>query len=183
MRKHVTMAVMVVILGVMLAVVPASAQDVVGGYAVLKGGYFSPTGDFESTSMKGNSYWDIAGGFDWSYFGAELGVGYLQSQNSKIDVYAIPIVLSGKLQFPISFFVPYVKAGVGSYFTNGSSRTGQGTDSTVDWGYQGGGGIDFRLGPLILGVEAKYVAVTASLKMGDVKLDGVITTGNIGFRF
>ena len=184
MRKHAIAGVMVVILGVMLAVVPASAGDD-GGYFVVKGGYFSPTsGGFQNTSMDGNTYWEVAGGYDFlRFFGVELGVGYLQTQNSKIDVYSVPITLSGKLQFPILFFVPYLKAGGGVYYTDGSSRTGQGSDSDWAWGYQGGGGIDFRLGPLILGVEAKYLAVDASLKMGDLKVEGVVTTGNIGFRF
>ena len=184
MRKHVITGVMVVILGVMLAVVAASAEET-GGYVVLKGGYFSPTsGGFENKSMDGNTYWEIAGGYDFlRFFGVELGVGYLQAQNSEVDVYAIPILLSGKVQFPILFFVPYLKAGGAYYYVNGSSRTGQGSDSAGAWGYQGGGGIDFRLGPLILGIEAKYMAVDASLKMGDVKLEGVTTTANIGFRF
>jgi hypothetical protein len=183
MRKNVITGVMVVILGVMLAVVPASAED--GAYALFKGGYFSPTsGGFQNTDMNGNTYWELAGGYEFlRFFGVELGVGYLQSQNSQIDVYSIPITLSGKLQFPILFFVPYLKAGGGVYYTDGSSRTGQGSDSTWAWGYQGGGGIDFRLGPLILGVEAKYMAADANLKMGDLKLEGVVTTGNIGFRF
>ena len=182
MRKQVITGVMVVIWGVMLAVVPASAE--MNGYAVLKGGYFSPTsGGFENESMNGNTYWEVAGGVDWRLFGAELGVGYLQAQNSQVDVYAIPVILSGKLQFPIAFFVPYLKAGGGAYFFDGSSRTGRGSDSTVAWGYQGGSGIAFRLGALILGVEVNYMAVDAGLKMGDVKLEGIVTTGNIGFRF
>ena len=192
MRKHVITGVMVVILGVMLAVVSASAE--MGGYAVLKGGYFSPTsGGFQSESMKGNTYWELAGGYDFlRFFGVELGVGYLQAQNSGVDVYAVPVLLSGKLQFPIDirknldhllFFVPYLKGGGGYYYVNGSSRTGQGSDSTWAWGYQVGGGFDFWVGPVILGIEAKYLGVDASLKMGDVKLEGVVTTANIGFRF
>jgi hypothetical protein len=186
MRKHVITGVMVVILGVMLAVVSASAEEQEkNGYVVLKGGYFSPTGGgTENTSMNGNTYWELAGGLDFlRFFGVELGVGYQQAQNSQVDVYTIPILLSGKVQFPILFFVPYLKAGGAYYYVNGSSRTGQGSDSTGAFGYQGGGGIDFRLGPLILGIEAKYMAVDANLKMGDVKLEGVTTTANIGFRF
>jgi hypothetical protein len=185
MREHVITGVMVVILGVMLAVVPASAGDNDGAYVVLKGGYFSPTsGGTENESMNGNTYWELAGGYDFlRFFGVELGVGYQQAQNGEVDVYAVPILLSGKVQFPILFFVPYLKAGGGYYYLNGDSRTGEGSDSTWVLGYQGGGGIDFRLGPLILGIEAKYMAVDASLNMGDVKLEGVITTANIGFRF
>ena len=182
MRKNAIIGVIVLLLGVLLSVVPASADS---SYIVFKGGYYSRTsGGFENADMSGNSYWEIASGTDFMrFFGVELAAGYLQSDNSKIDVYVVPVTLSGKLQFPILFFVPYLKAGGGAYYTNGDSRTGQGSDSTWAWGYQGGGGIDFRVGPLILGVEAKYLAVDASLKMGDVKVEGVITTGNIGFRF
>jgi hypothetical protein len=44
-------------------------------------------------------------------------------------------------------------------------------------------GIDFRLGPLVLGLEGKYMVVEPSFKFGDVKMDGVAVTGNVGFRF
>jgi hypothetical protein len=178
----------------MLTVVAASADDTNGGYVVVKGGYFSPTsGGTANESMDGNTYWELAGGYDFlRFFGVELGVGYQQAQNSQIDVYSVPILLSGKVQFPIDiqknldhllFFVPYLKAGGGYYYVNGSSRTGQGSDSTWALGYQVGGGIDFWVGPVILGIEAKYLGVDASLKMGDVNLDGTVTTANIGFRF
>ena len=184
MRKQVITGVMVVIVGVMLAVVTASAEER-NAYVELKGGYFSPAGGgFQSKGFDGNTYWELAGGLDFlRFFGVELGVGYLQAQNSQVDTYAVPVNLSGKLQFPIFFFVPYLKAGAGPYYVNGSSRTGQGSDSTWALGYQAGGGIDFRLGPVILGIEAKYTGVDASLKMGDVHLKGVVTTANIGFRF
>ena len=182
MRKQAITGFIVVILWLMLAAVPASAA--MDNYVVLKGGYLSPTGGgFQNLDLNGNTYWEIASGSDGKFFGAEFGVGYLQTNNSKVDVYAIPVLLSGKLRIPIALFVPYLKAGGGAYFFNGSSKTGQGSDSTVAWGYQAGGGIDFQLGPLILGIEAKYIAVNASLNMGSVKVEGVITTGNIGLRF
>jgi hypothetical protein len=171
----------------------SAEEKELNGYAVLKGGYFFPSGDFQRESMNGNTYWELAGGLDFlRFFGVELGAGYLQAQNSKIDVYAVPVLLSGKVQFPIDvrknndhllFFVPYLKAGGGYYYVNGSSRIGQGSDSTWALGYQVGGGIDFWVGPVILGIEAKYRGVDASLKMGDVNLDGTVTTANIGFRF
>jgi hypothetical protein len=171
-----------------------SAQEKeMNGYAVFKGGYFFPSGEFQKESMNGNTYWELAGGLDFlRFFGVELGVGYQQAQNSQADFYAVPVLLSGKVQFPIDirknldhllFFVPYLKAGGRYYYVNGSSKTGQGSDSTWALGYQVGGGIDFWLGPVILGIEAKYQGVDASLKMGDVNLDGTVTTANIGFRF
>jgi hypothetical protein len=171
----------------------SAEEKKMNGYAVLKGGYFFPSGEFQKEGMNGNTYWGLAGGLDFlRFFGVELGVGYLQAQNSQIDVYAVPLLLSGKAQFPIDirknldhllFFVPYLKAGGGYYYVNGSSRTGQGSDSTWALGWQAGGGFDFWVGPVILGIEAKYQGVDASLKMGDVNLDGTVTTANIGFRF
>lgn len=182
MRRHARTGVMVVIV-VMLAAVSASAQEE-KSYFTFKGGYFAPTGGgFQNTDMSGNAYWEVASGTDYSFFGVEFGIGYLQSRNDNVDVYTVPVTLSAKVQFPIALFVPYLKAGGGIFFTDGSSRVGQGSDSAWNWGYQAGGGIDFRLDWLILGVEVKYIAVDANLKMGDVKLEGVITTGNIGFRF
>ena len=183
MRKLTITGVVVILLGIMYAVVPDSAN---AGYTVVKGGYFSPSsgGGFQNTNMNGNTYWEIAGGSDFlGFFGVEFGVGYLQSQNNLIDIYSVPVMLSGKVQLPILFFVPYLKAGGGAYYTHGSAKIGLGSDSSWDWGYQAGGGIDFKLGPVILGVEAKYISVNTSLGLGNVKLEGVITTGNIGLRF
>jgi hypothetical protein len=148
-----------------------------------KGGYFSPTESFQAKSMDGNTYWEIAGGFDRALFGAEVGVGYMQAHNTQVDVKGVPVLLSAKLQLPLLFFVPYVKAGVGAYYFDGNSRVGQGSDTAWTFGYHGGVGIDFRLGPLVLGLEGKYMVVEPSFKFGDVKMDGVAVTGNVGFRF
>ena len=99
----------------------SAEEKEMNGYALFKGGYFFPSGEFQRESMNGNTYWELAGGLDFlRFFGIELGVGHLQAQNSKIDVYSVPVLLSGKVQFPIDiqknldhllFFVPYLKAG------------------------------------------------------------------------
>jgi hypothetical protein len=50
-------------------------------------------------------------------------------------------------------------------------------------GDHGGLGIDFRLGPVILGIEGTYLATKPNFNAGEVTLDGVTVTGNLGFRF
>jgi hypothetical protein len=181
LRKIFRVGVALIALGAMLAVAPAAAE--VKSYFDVKGGYFGPTEKFQNETLDGNTYWEIAGGFDWWFFGAELGVGYMQAHNSLVDVKGVPVLLSGKLQLPILFFVPYVKVGVGAYFFDAESRTGKGSDTDVAFGYQGGVGIDFRLGPVVLGIEGKYMAVEPSFNFGTVKMEGVAVTGNLGFRF
>ena len=168
-------------MGVALAVVPAAAE--VKSYFMLKGGYLAPIEKYENESLDGNAYWEIAGGFDWWLFGAELGVGYMQSDNRLVDIKAVPVLLSGKLQIPILFFVPYAKAGVGAYFFDADSKVRERSDKDVAYGYHGEVGIDFRLGPVVLGIEGKYMAVEPSFDFGKVKMDGVAVTGNIGLRF
>ena len=184
MRKQ-TIAAVIVGISIMLVFVPfALAGD---SYLSFKGGYFSPSskGGFQNTDLNGNTYWEIAVGLDFArFFGTELSVGYLQPKSDKVDIYSVPVMVSLKAQFPIAIFVPYLKVGGGGLYTHANSNLGLGSDSSWNWGYQAGGGIDFRLGPVLLGLEAKYIAVnTANLNVGDLKMEGVIATGNIGLRF
>jgi hypothetical protein len=153
------------------------------GYMVLKGGYFSPTGDFGGDHLTGAPYGELAGGFNWGLFGAELGVGYLKADNSLVDIKTVPILLSGKMQISILFMAPYVRGGVGAYYSELELKSGEGKGGKWSTGYHGGLGIDFRLGPVILGIEGTYLATKADFNAGEVTLDGVTVTGNVGFRF
>jgi hypothetical protein len=162
---------------------PAFSDILPKGYMALKGGYFSPTGDFKGEKLTGAPYGELAGGFNWGILGAELGVGYLKTENSLAELKTVPILLSGKLQIPILFFAPYARGGVGAYYSELDLKSGEGKGGNWSAGYHGGLGVDFRLGPFLLGIEGTYLATKPNFNAGEVTLDGVTVTGNLGFRF
>jgi hypothetical protein len=125
----------------------------------------------------------LAGGVHWGILGAELGVGYLAAENSKVDIKTVPILLSGKLRIPILFVVPYARGGIGAYYSDVNFKAGGGSGGTWSTGYHGGLGVDFRLGPVILGVEGTYLAVSPTVNERNITLDGLSVTGRVGFRF
>jgi hypothetical protein len=154
-------------------------------YLALKGGYFSPTGEFKGEKLDGAPYWELAGGFNWGIFGTELGVGYLKTENNLIDLKTVPILLSAKLQIPIVFMALYARGGVGAYYSELELKSGEGKGGKWSGGYHGGLGVDFFLGPVLLGLEGTYMATKPdfSNNVGEVTLDGVAVTGKVGFRF
>ena len=87
---------------------------------------------------------------------------------------------------------PYALAGVGVYFTNleaSASVSGFGSASasenaTVVGGYLGLGS-NFNVSPnTFIGLEGTHYFAKPSLAdFGDVNLDGIIVTANIGYRF
>lgn len=161
----------------------AFSQIVPKSYLALKGGYYSPTTDFRGDHLSGKPYWELAGGVNWGILGAELGVGYFQTENSLVDIKTVPILLSGKLRIPILFMAPYARGGIGAYYTDVQLKAGEGSGSSWTAGYHGGLGIDFKLGPFLLGIEGTYLAVKPKVNGVDFTLDGVIVTGNVGVRF
>ena len=152
-------------------------------YLALKGGYFSPTGEFKGEKLSGAPYGELAGGVNWGIFGTELGVGYLKAENSLMELKTVPILLSGKLQIPVLFLAPYVRGGVGAYYSELELKSGEGKGGQWSAGYHGGLGVDFRLGPFLLGIEGTYLSTKPNFNAGEVTLDGVTVTGNLGFRF
>jgi hypothetical protein len=154
-------------------------------YLALKGGYFSPTGEYQGEKLDGAPYWELAGGFNWGIFGTELGVGYLKTESSLMDLTTVPILLSAKLQIPIVFMALYARGGVGAYYSELELKSGAGKGGKWSGGYHGGLGVDFTLGPVLLGLEGTYMATKPDFNnnVGEVTIDGVAVTGKFGFRF
>jgi hypothetical protein len=165
------------------SVTPVCSDILPKSYLALKGGYFSPTGDFKGDKLSGAPYWELAGGVNWGIFGAELGVGYLKTENALIEMKTVPILLSGKLQIPILFLAPYARGGVGAYYSELDLKSGEGKGGAWSAGVHGGLGVDFRLGPVFLGIEGTYLSTKPSFNTGEVTLEGVGVTGNLGIRF
>ncbi len=74
------------------------------------------------------------------------------------------------------------KDGIGAYSPETDSRMGGGSDNDGALGNHGGVGIDLHWGPVVLGLEGKYLANDRIFKFGDVKPNRAVVIG-IGFRF
>jgi hypothetical protein len=170
-------------LAVFLMVDAGQAGITPKSYLTLKGGYFVPTGEFQGDKLDGAPYWELAGGFNWGIFGTELGVGYLKTENSLINLKTVPILLSAKLELPLVFMALYARGGVGAYYSELELKSGEGKGGKWSGGYHGGLGADFWLGPVLLGIEGTYLATKPNFEVGEVTIDGVAVMGKFGFRF
>ena len=167
-------------------------------YVVLKGGgYFPQSSEMKDQDAKTGYIGQVGFGYyllpilaleaSGGYMGAK---GDMQNTNTERRFSIYPLEVTGKLGLPILFLEPYVEAGVGGYYVKSTA----GSQEETSWrgGYFGGAGINFNLGPIILGLEGRYLFLKASAPAPtssnpsattDIKLDGIIGTLNLGFRF
>ncbi len=100
---------------------------------------------------------------------------------------AVPLYVLGQLRLPIFFIQPYLELGIGGLanFANATVRRRQGLSGTkFSFLAIGGAGVDFILGPILLGAEARYMYVTEqTFDWGAMKLSGVNITANVGYVF
>jgi opacity protein-like surface antigen len=177
---------------------PASAAESPSNYAVIKGGLFSPSQDFDI----GTTHFELDDGFVAElavghyivpFFAAELGVGYFESKASpavppgETKFKVVPVTLTGKVLFPFGLIEPYGEFGIGAYITKAevSGTIGNLSSSTKGvFGLHAGGGVNFNITPnVFLGAEGRYLWAKPSFGGQDIKLDGFTVTGNLGYRF
>lgn len=116
------------------------------------------------------------------FFGVQTDIGYFETSGAEnFQVSAIPIALSVKFGIPIGFLEPYVLGGGGVYFCRTEYDLGpfSGDDSSVEFGAHAAGGLNFNLGRLLLGAEARYIWLDAN----ELAIDGLLVMGTIGSRF
>ncbi len=165
-------------------------------YGVLKLGEYMPqSSDIRNQNAENGFNGQVAFGYyPIPYFAVEAGFGYFETRGNvsnidrKFSVY--PLEVSGRLALPIAFLEPYLTVGMGAYFTRAEIGN-LGKDST-QFGYFGGGGLNFNLGKnLFIGAEARYLVLKipvvyvtpfATYSQSDINIDGATVTGNIGFR-
>jgi hypothetical protein len=166
-------------------------------YAVLKLGEYIPQSGDLSNQNTGNGFaGQVAFGYyPIPYVAVEAGFGYFETKGSVSNVdrkfSAWPLEVSGRLALPIAFLEPYLLAGVGAYFTR--AEVGNLGRDAIQFGYFGGGGLNFNLGKsYFIGAEAKYLVVKIPIyyvspygttSASSIDLDGVTVTGNIGYRW
>ena len=180
---------------------PSAALDY-KNYLVVKGGVFYPEGDLSNLNTGFNG--EIAYGYRFHTNGAlELSSGYFGASNTfresvlyfpislKESVYAIPLTLAIKGIVPIDKqFELYGMAGGGAYFVNGK---GTFSDSATVWGGFLGAGATYNITPQVfVGLEGKYLWTNSATLRGaiagvpvndDFKIEGILATANLGFRF
>jgi hypothetical protein len=152
------------------------------GYGAIEGvvnGKFPPSGDIE-----------LAYGATMGIIGAQIAGGYMWSSQDvdggTVKANAVPLYVLGQLRLPIFFIQPYLELGIGG-LANFASASGGGISlSATKYSFLaiGGAGIDFILGPILLGAEARYMYVTEqTFDWGSMKLSGVNITANVGYVF
>nr|MDA8087208.1 outer membrane beta-barrel protein [Nitrospiraceae bacterium] len=133
-------------------------------------------------------------------FAAEFGVGYLQTSatfyDPRYDIFynedidATFLEATAKAVLPIPYYYPgaysrsymdlYAGVGAGIYFANDSIDAFDFSQHETVGGFHILGGLDFNIERnFFLGLEAKYLWA----KPFDTSLDGLIFTGNFGYRF
>lgn len=182
---------------------PASAQETPANYLMFKGGIYSPSEshDLDNFNAGNTTRLDSKTGFAGEiaighYFlpilAIELGAGYFESKGSpatppgEAKLKVVPVVATGKVLLPIGIFEPYGLFGIGAYITDldVSGNLGNFQGSTeITYGLHAGAGFNINFSNMFLGLEGKYLWAEPSFGGQDIKLDGFITTADIGFRF
>jgi len=181
-----------------------SPKNTPSNYVVLKGGIYSPSMSFDLDNFNnGNrTHLDSKTGFAGEvalghYFlpmlGLELGGGYFESkghpaaQTGESKLRVVPLIATAKVFIPLGIFEPYGLAGIGAYITDLDVHVNNGTahsSTEVTYGFHAGAGFNINFpNNMFVGLEGKYLWAEPSFGGDHVKLDGFITTANLGFRF
>jgi hypothetical protein len=189
------------ILAVLTAAFLAAPAAVHAGdtYLALKGGVWAPTasnGFSAAGDVVVNGKFPTSGDIELAYgatlgiIGAQVSAGYMWTSQVldgvTVKANGIPLTAVGQLRLPIFFIQPYLEAGIGVFTNFGSASGGGVTLSATKFSFMvvGGAGVDFLLGPILLGAEARYNYITdQTFDWGTMKLSGVTITANVGYVF
>jgi outer membrane protein W len=168
-------------------------------YAVLKLGSFIPeSSDLDKQDAKNGFAGQVGFGYYLArFFALEIDLGYLETKGTlnlrnlgiKYDLY--PLEVTGRFGLPLGIVEPYLAVGLGAYYVK--TKAGNLEETSSRAGFFGGGGINLNLGEtFFIGAEARYLVLSAptyyvtpyqTYSTTNINLDGVIVTGNLGFRF
>jgi outer membrane protein W len=182
----------------------AHADEKPANYLLLKGGVYSPSTSHDLDNFNGGSttHLDSKTGFAGEvavghyflpFLAVELGGGYFESKGSpaaesgEAKLKVIPLVATGKVLLPLGPFEPYGLFGIGAYITDlelqGNTGSFQGS-TEITYGLHAGAGVNINFSDQVFaGVEGKYLWAEPSFGGQHIRLDGFITTADIGFRF
>lgn len=163
-------------------------------YLALKGGVWAPTAQDGISGITGvasgklptSGNVELAYGATMGIIGAQISGGYMWSDLNGVKANAVPLYVLGQLRLPIFFIQPYLELGIGGLANFASAPIPGGTVSATKFSFLaiGGAGVDFILGPILLGAEARYMYVSEqTFTWGSMKLSGVNVTINVGYVF
>lgn len=178
-----TLALALALLALAAAPAPAAADS----YLVLKGGYYWPTAEVllaqaARQKLDPKLQGEIGVGTTFLFFAVELSAGYMKTQNLVVKVTATPVLATVKIRAPILMVAPYLEAGGGIYFAKATPFSGA-SESKSAFGGHVGGGVDFQVSSVLLGIEARYLFADPGFSMVGMRLDGATLTANLGFYF
>ncbi|MCX5732449.1 MAG: outer membrane beta-barrel protein [Deltaproteobacteria bacterium] len=178
--------------------VPAAARA--DSYVALKGGVWAPTaqdgvssisGAFTTGKLPASGNVELALGATMGIIGAQIAGGYMWSSTpaangGTVSANAVPLYVLGQLRLPIFFIQPYLELGIGGLANFASAQISGVSVTGTKFSFLaiGGAGVDFILGPILLGAEARYMyASEQTFDWGSMKLSGVNVTVNLGYVF
>lgn len=181
----------------------SAEEEKPANYVLLKAGIYSPSMSFDLNNFNGGrEHLDSKTGFAGEvavghYFlpilAIELGAGYFESDGSpaaqpgETKLRVVPLIATGKVFLPLGIFEPYGLAGIGAYISDlevsGTTNNFQGS-TEVTYGFHAGAGFNINFNKnMFVGLEGKYLWAEPSFGGQHVKLDGFVTTADLGFRF
>ena len=178
---------------------PGSSMDKPSSYVMLKGGIYSPSNSVDVSNIDfghktGYSGEIAVGHYFLPMVAVELGAGYFQKKNSPFApagdtmLRVVPLIATGKVLVPLGIFEPYGLFGIGAYISDIAVRgniNNLNSSTEVTFGLHAGAGFNINLHDnMFVGLEGKYLWAEPSFRGGShIKLDGFLTTADIGFRF
>jgi hypothetical protein len=172
-------------------------------YLALKGGVWVPTASdgwsaitsagssISSGKIPASGDVELAYGATLGIIGAQIGAGYMWStatadSGASVKTNGVPFYALGQLRLPIFFIQPYLELGIGGFanFASTQGLTGSSSATKLSFMAIGGVGVDFLLGPILLGAEGRYMYITEqTFDWGNLKPSGVVITANVGYVF
>lgn len=180
------------------------AEDLPERYFVLKGGLYSPSEKYDINNFNGSTASQLEmrtgptveialGQYSNPELALELGIGYFESKGAPADepgstkLKAVPIVITAKDFMLEGPFRPYFAGGVGVYITELEVSGNTGSFSTrpeTTYGYHAGLGFNIDIAnAMFIGVEGRYLWIKADYGGQPVKLNGYMSTINVGFSY
>jgi len=179
---------------------PGAAAADGNSYVVLKGGVYVPTasnvvGSINFSSFPPSGDIELGVGTAIGILGLQLDAGYLWTSKNQdagsVQLSGVPITGVLQLRFPIAIVVPYIEAGVGLFINTAKLTAVSSSFSNTKVAFMAplGGGVDVLLGPILVGAEARYLYISpqsytfGTFPVSTLHMDGVVVTGNLGYRF
>jgi hypothetical protein len=115
----------------------------------------------------------------------ELQPGFIwgEDSNPSGDLWSVPLSANAKLTIPVLIFEVYAGAGAGGYWMH--TKSGGSNEDDFVFGLSGFVGLNFTLGPFLLGAEGKYIWTDKFDTVGSAKpnFEGFALMAQAGLSF